>query len=79
MSTSASDVAAIAVAAVGIITLVVLLSFFGAYITLLIVNYLFTPAVLLTVFGVPALGFWKAFVLNLFIGTFRAVSTSTKK
>jgi hypothetical protein len=72
------DAAAIAVGVLGVIALIVLFAFLGAYITLLIVNYLFTPAVLLTVFGVAKIGFWQAFVLNLFIGSFRAVSTSTK-
>jgi hypothetical protein len=72
------DVAAIAVGVLGVIALIVLFAFLGAYITLLIVNYLFTPAVLLTVFGVAKIGFWQAFVLNLVIGSFRAVSTSTK-
>jgi hypothetical protein len=72
------DAAAIAVGVLGVIALIVLFAFLGAYITLLIVNYLFTPAVLLTVFGVAKIGFCQAFVLNLFIGSFRAVSTSTK-
>jgi hypothetical protein len=36
--------------------------------TLLIVNYLFTSAVLLAVFGIPALTFWKAFWLTVLSG-----------
>ena len=44
---------------------------------MLIVNYLFTSTVLLAVFGIPALTFWKAFWLNWLCGIlFKATNTS---
>ena len=46
--------------------------------TLLIVNYLFTATVLMAVFGIPALTFWKAFWLTILCG-FLFKSTSTSK
>ena len=45
--------------------------------TMLIVNYLFTSAVLLSVFGIPALTFWKAFWLTFLCGfLFKSSTTS---
>jgi hypothetical protein len=40
-----------------------------AYPTMWIVNYLFTAQLLTFVFGVAKIGFWQAFVLNMFFGT----------
>jgi hypothetical protein len=66
-------------AAVSALILIGLLSFLGAYFTMLIVNYLFTTTVLLTLFGVAKIGFWRAFVLNLLFGFFHTTSTRTTK
>jgi hypothetical protein len=43
--------------------------------TMLLVNYLFTPAALLTLFGSVKLGFWQALALNVVTGVlFRSSS-----
>jgi hypothetical protein len=57
-------------------------SFLLAYPTMWMVNYLFTPATLLSLFGFAQLTFWKAFWLNflcsqLFKGS--SSSSSSKK
>ena len=62
------------VAVVGLIAIVVGLSFLSAWFVMLMVNYLFTSAVLLTVFGVAKIGFWRAFVLTVLTGTLFKVS-----
>jgi hypothetical protein len=51
-----------------IVLAVVLFAVVGAYPTKWIVNYLFAPGLLTTVFGTPSIGFVKAFFLNLFFG-----------
>jgi len=43
---------------------IVAICFLAAYPTLWLVNYLITPQVLVAMFGIPALTFWKAFWLN---------------
>lgn len=64
----------------GVMLLVVGLSFLSAYFVMLMVNYLFTATVLTAVFGVPAIGFWQAFVLSLLTGTlFKSTYSSSKK
>jgi hypothetical protein len=65
-------------AIVGIIGFVVLVGFIIALPTLIIVNYLFTSAVLMVLFGIPALTFWKAFWLNVLCGIlFKNTSSSS--
>ena len=59
---------------------VVLLSFAAVIVAvpvMLIANYLFTSAVLMAVFGIPALTFWKAFWLSVICGLlFKSSNTS---
>ena len=55
-------------------------SIIGAYPTKWIVNYLFTPQVLMSLFGVSQLTFWKALWLNFICSAlFKASSTSSTK
>ena len=63
---------------------VVILVFIGAsllmgYPVMWIVNYLFTPAALTSVFGIPALTFWKAFWLSFLCSTLFKNGTSITK
>ena len=51
-----------------VLLVIVFFSFIGAWPTLWLVNYLFTSTLLVNVFGVPALTFWKALWLNVLIG-----------
>jgi hypothetical protein len=44
-----------------------------------LVNYLFTPQILLTVFGVSQITFWQALALNVLTGTLFKSSTSSSK
>lgn len=59
---------------IGGIALVLFFAFVGAYFTMLVVNYLFASSILVLLFGVAKFSFWKAFTLNFFLGSFRAVS-----
>lgn len=58
--------------------LVAVLSVLGAYPTKWLVNYLFTPAVLVALFGGP-LTFWKALVLNYVAASLFKGTTEVKK
>jgi hypothetical protein len=50
---------------------------FSAWFVMIMVNYLFNPMFIATVFGVGQLTFWKAWVLSLLTGTlFKSTSTS---
>jgi hypothetical protein len=54
--------------------------FLTAYFVMLAVNYLFTPATLLAVFGVAQFGFWRAYVLSLFCSfLFKSSASGTSK
>lgn len=69
---------------VGVVVFAVILgvglALLSAYPTMLLVNYLITPTVLLTVFGISALTFWKAFWLNFLCGIlFKSTTTNTGK
>lgn len=44
------------------------ISLLMAYPTMWLVNYLFTPALIASVFGAPSLGLAKAFWFNWFVG-----------
>ena len=58
---------------------ITLIAFLIALPTLFIVNYLFTSAILMAVFGIPALTFWKAFWLNVLCGIlFKSTQTNSK-
>jgi hypothetical protein len=54
----------------GTVALVAFILMFEAWLAMLLINYLFTSAVLTTVFGVAEIGFWRAwcliFLANLF-------------
>jgi hypothetical protein len=52
----------------GFFALIFILSVLFAYPTMWIVNYLFAPGLLLTVFGTSKLTVLKALVFNLFVG-----------
>jgi len=65
--------------ALGIVALIVVIAVVIALPVMLIVNYLFAPAVLTAVFGVSQLTFWKAFWLAILTGLlFKSSNTSTK-
>lgn len=62
------------------IFVVAALALFMALPVMWIVNYLFTPAVLASVFGVHVIGFWQAFWLNFLCGAlFRNSSSASEK
>lgn len=69
------------VVVIGVLGVIVGLSLLFAIPTLLIVNYLFTKALILSVFGTPQLTFWKAFWLNFLCASlFKSNTTvNTKK
>lgn len=69
---------------VGIVVLVVVLVFLiaalMAYPTMWLMNYLFAPSFLQTVFGITAITFWKAFWFNFFMGlVIKSSSSSSSK
>ena len=53
---------------VGVLLVIVALSLVMAFPTMWVMNYLFTPSLLASVFGVSQLIFWKAFWFNAFCG-----------
>lgn len=55
-----------------------LIAVIGAYPTKWLVNYLFTPQTLLSVFGISQFGFWKALALNYLTGTFFRTTVNSK-
>lgn len=58
--------------------LVVGIALLFAYPTLWLVNYLFTPGTLISLFGIAQLTFWKAFWLNFLCSIlFKSSNTST--
>jgi len=52
----------------GFVALLALLCVLGAYPTKWLINYLFAPGLLITVFGVAKISTVQAFFLNLFFG-----------
>lgn len=55
------------------------LSLLFAFPTMWLVNYLFTPNVILAIFGVTALTFWKAYWLSVLCSMlFKSVGASSK-
>lgn len=65
------------VAAILVLFVIVGLSFLMAIPTMLIINYLFTSSVLMTVFGVVKITFWRAFWLSfLTSGLFKSTTVS---
>lgn len=61
---------AFSVVILGVIVGVLLLAALLAYPTMWLVNYLIAPNILLLLFGVAKLNFWKALALNTFVGVF---------
>ena len=55
-------------AILGIILLVVVICLAMGFPTMWLVNYLFASDFITFLFGMPALGFWKAFWLNVLAG-----------
>jgi hypothetical protein len=54
--------------AILLLAFVVVVAIILALPVMLIVNYLFTQSVLIYLFGIPALTFWKALWLNILCG-----------
>lgn len=74
--------ALIAVAILGVIGIgafVFTFSAIGAFFTMVAVNYLFNPAVLVLLFGVAKLTFWKAFALDFVFATLFGAKTVSSK
>jgi hypothetical protein len=58
--------------------LVIGIAFLLGFPMMWLVNYLFAPSFLVTVFGATQLTFWKAFWLNIFFGIFLSSNHSSK-
>jgi hypothetical protein len=68
------------VGALGIIALIVGLALLFAFPLMWLINYVFTSSVLLALFGVPQITFWKTVALSITTGwLFKGNSTSTSK
>jgi hypothetical protein len=68
------------IGAVGVIALIAGIVLLFTFPIMWALNYVFTPAVLMALFGVSKLTFWKTFVLSWVIGTmFKGTTTTTKK
>ena len=64
---------------IGAIVLILLVGLVFTYPLMLMINYVFASSFLTTVFGVPALGFWKTFfALTVTSWLFKNYSVSTK-
>lgn len=63
----------------GLFSLVIALIFLFTFPLMWIANYVFDPKFLTFVFGVPELGYWKMFWLNLFLGCFFVRGQSNTK
>lgn len=70
--------AAVIVAVVGVLFLVGAFSAIGAFFTMIAINYLFAPAVILFLFGTVKIGFFKAFVLNVLAGILFGSKSASK-
>ena len=57
-------------AVVVVLAIVAAIALVMTFPTMWMMNYLFTPHVLLTIFGVSQMTFWKALWLNVLIGYF---------
>lgn len=64
---------------VGAIVLIVGLALLFAFPLMWLINYVFTSSVLLTLFGVPQITFWKTVVLSIVTGWLFKSSTSSSK
>jgi hypothetical protein len=64
---------------VAILATVAVIALVMAFPTMWMMNYLLTPHVLLTVFGVSQITFWKALWLNVLIGFFFSAGKSSSK
>lgn len=72
-------IAVLIVAVLGVVGYVFLFSAIGAIVTLVAVNFLINPAILVLLFGVTKLTFWKAFALNLVAATlFQSTNVNSK-
>jgi hypothetical protein len=74
-----NDFIAGVVVVVGAFMLILGLALLFAFPTMWAVNYLFSTSLLLTIFGVAKLNFWRALVLNFVVGWFRTSKTGEKK
>ena len=75
-----AGVIAIVAAAIGLVALLVGVSFLLAYPTMWLVNYLFSTAFLTFIFGTAKLGVMQAWALNCVTGIlFKSTTTTTKK
>jgi hypothetical protein len=63
---------------IGIIALMAGFALLLTYPTMWALNYVFTPAILLALFGMAKLTFWKTFVLSWIVSLlFKSTSTTT--
>jgi len=60
-------------------TILVVIALLMGYPTMWMMNYLFTPAVLQTVFGISQMTFWKAFWFDVFAGGLVMGSSSSSR
>ena len=68
------------VAALGVVALFTLIVLGLTYPVMWAMNWLFTPATLLAVFGIPQMTFWKTFVFSWLVSWLtKSTSTNTSK
>lgn len=64
----------------GVLALIFGLALLFTYPVMWGINYLFTPQVLLALFGIPQMTFWKTLVLDIILGIlFKSSSASSSK
>ena len=64
----------------GVIALIVGLALLAAFPLMWMINYLVTPSVLVALFGISKLTFWKTVALSIVSGwLFKGTSTTTSK
>lgn len=68
------------VGGLGVLALIVGLALLFAFPLMWAINYVFASSVLLALFGVPQITFWKTVVLNIITGwLFKGASSSSSK
>jgi hypothetical protein len=73
-------IAAYIIGVLGILAALVVIGLLLTYPLMWAINYVFTTSVLLAVFGVPQITFWKTFLLSFVTGwLFKGNSTSSSK
>ena len=67
------------VGGLGVLALIVGLALLFAFPLMWAINYVFASSVLLALFGVPQITFWKTVVLNIITGWLFKSNTTTSK